>query len=59
MRGLALAPWEQRSNLLLALARDLRIAAQQTDLTTEEERKMLAELAEKMTAAAYASVLKG
>jgi hypothetical protein len=54
MRGLALAPWERRSNLLSALARDLRIAAQQTDITTDDERKMLTELAGRLEQAAQA-----
>ncbi len=59
MRGIALAPWERRSNLLSTLARDLRIAAQQVDITTEDERKMLTALAEKLTAAAHEAVIKG
>ncbi len=59
MRGITLAPWERRSHLLSTLARDLRIAAQQTDVTTEDERTMLLALAERMTAAARAAVVKG
>jgi hypothetical protein len=59
MRGIALAPWERRSNLLSALARDLRIAAQQTDIITQDERVMLMALGDKMEAAAWTVVRQG
>jgi hypothetical protein len=59
MRGTPLAPWERRMNLLTALARDLRIAAEQVDLTTEAERGMLTALAKTMDTAAAAAARQG